>query len=95
MDIYKQNVTVSTRRAQTQMTKVLIFQASYPLTLCIPLVIIVTATMYGVHLLDMATIGVSLIHALPTLNGISVIMCIPSYRTKTLGFLKQRVGMTL
>ncbi|CAD5222475.1 unnamed protein product [Bursaphelenchus xylophilus] len=78
------NVTKATLRAQKQMGRVMMLQALYPTVVFgLPCLIAATSPIIGVTSKWLGNVLVVAVHTLPTLNALSVITCVPSYREIT------------
>ncbi|CAD5222479.1 unnamed protein product [Bursaphelenchus xylophilus] len=78
------DVTRSTLRAQKQMGRVMMLQALYPTVVFgLPCLILATSPIIGFSSKWLGNILIVSVHTLPTLNALSVIICVPSYRRIT------------
>ncbi|CAD5227773.1 unnamed protein product [Bursaphelenchus xylophilus] len=88
----KFSLSESTKRAQRQVGQIATIQAIYPmLCICTPCIMICTAPLIGLKSQLFGCICSTLSHIFPVLNALSVIICVPSYRRKTLRFIRRAI----
>ncbi|CAD5222319.1 unnamed protein product [Bursaphelenchus xylophilus] len=87
---FEAHMTVSTRRAQRQMTRIILLQAFYPVVLlCFPSFFMAFGPLINVKSDYLGIVCEISVHLIPILNSIAVVSCIPSYRRVTWRIIQQ------
>ncbi|CAD5217599.1 unnamed protein product [Bursaphelenchus okinawaensis] len=85
---FEVHMTSSTRRAQRQMTRIILLQAFYPIVLLgIPSFFFAFAPIINFKSKNLGVICIVSVHLTPFLNSLSVVLCVPTYRRITYRFI--------